>query len=223
MLNSRILLSIASVVAAASLMVGGTFAFFSDSVTSNENSFDTGVMELQIRDDNESFTDAVTASTVASNMVPGGAPTESYICFRNTGDYDIEEIILSMTATGNVNALAPYVNTTKVELGAVAPGDCGDFASGTLTDFTSLHVARFDSNHDGVVSLKESLDQVNGDDRVNDDLLNGPAPAFLPADPNVLLKFRTTWQLSADAPDSAQGKSVIVNTTFKGNQDEVES
>lgn len=219
-INTKVILSGATILAAVALITGGTFAFFSDSVTSNDNEFTTGIMDLEIRDDNEGFSSTVTASTVALNMVPGGAKTESYVCFRNTGDYEIQEIILTMTATGNVDLLAPYVNATKVELGAVSPGECGEFDGGSLTDFTALYESRFDTDTSGDVSLKESLDQVNGDDRTNDDLLDG-AGALLPADPSVLLKFRTTWQLDADAPNSAQGKSVLVDTTFVGNQDEL--
>lgn len=224
MINSRILLSVASIAAAGALIIGATFAFFSDTATSSDNSFSTGILDLKIRDNNEGFSDAVTASTVANNMIPGGTPTESYVCFKNTGDYDIQEIILAMSATGDVGALAPWVNTTKVELGQVSPGDCGDFATGSLTDYTSLFVSRFDGEGgeplNSVVSLKEELNDVDGTNRSEDDLLDGVG-ALLPADQNVLLKFRTTWQLSADAPNSAQGKSVTVNTTFVGNQNEL--
>ena len=227
MFNSRILLSFGSIAVAAALVIGATFAYFSDTVTSNDNSFSTGILELKIRDNNEGFSDAITASTVANNMIPGGTSTESYVCFRNTGNYDIQEIILAMTASGDVDVLAPYVNTTKVELKAVTTADCGNFVSGGFTgadDFTPLFVSRFDGEggepSDSMVSLKEELNDVNGTNRSGDDLLDGIG-ALLPADPNVLLKFRTTWQLSASAPDSAQGKSVTVNTTFVGNQNEI--
>ena len=228
-LNSRIAISLASIAAAGALVVGGTFAFFSDSVTSNGNTFSTGVMELKIMDNNEGFSDAVTASTVASNMTPGGSVTESFICFKNTGDYPIEEILLNMSASGDVDALSPYVKVTKIELKAVSTGDCEEFGTGDFTDtenvdqFNSLFASRFDGEGgqptgDGV-SLYEALSDINGTDRNEDDLLDGPA--VLPADPSILLKFRTTWQLAEDAPNSAQGKSVTVDTTYVGNQNEI--
>src|SRR3989344_8510273 len=53
-LNSRIALSIASIAAAAALIVGATFAFFSDTSTSEENTFSTGSADLQIAPDEES-------------------------------------------------------------------------------------------------------------------------------------------------------------------------
>ncbi len=222
-LNSRIAISLASIAAAGALVVGGTFAFFSDTATSNNNSFTTGTLNLEIRDDDDGFSNAVTASTVASNMIPGGASTESYVCFRNTGNYDIQEIILAMSASGNIADLAPYVNTTKVELKAVTTSDCSNFADGGFgpgDDFTPLFVTRFDQNLNTVVSLQEELNLIDGNNRSAHDLLDGIG-ALLPANPSVLLKFRTTWQLSADAPDTAQGKSVTVNTTFVGNQNEI--
>jgi predicted ribosomally synthesized peptide with SipW-like signal peptide len=224
--KKKIVGSAITIGATGALLIGATFAYFSTQVTSNDNTFSTGVMELKIRDNNEGFTNAVTASTVATNMVPGGAVTESYVCFRNTGDYDIQEIITSMTASGNVNALAPWVNAVKVELKAVTTADCGNFADGAFTaadDYTSMFVSRYDGEGgeptDTIVSLKELLNDVDGTDRLEDDLLDGVA-SVLPANPSFLIKFRTTWQLSASAPNYAQGKSVTVNTTFVGNQDE---
>ncbi len=224
--KKKIITSAITVGATGALLIGATFAYFSTQVTSNDNTFSTGVMELKIRDNNEGFTNAVTATTVATNMVPGGALTESYVCFRNTGDYDIQEIITSMTASGNVNALAPWVNVIKVDLKAVTTADCGNFDDGAFTaadDYTSTFVSRYDvsptGNNNGVVSLKELLDDADGTDRSEDDLLDGVA-SVLPANPSFLIKFRTTWQLSALALNSAQGKSVTVDTTFVGNQDE---
>lgn len=222
--KKKIITSAVTIGATGALLIGATFAYFSSQVTSNDNAFSTGVMELKIKDNNEGFTNAVTATTVATNMVPGGAVTQSYVCFKNTGDYDIQEIITSMTGSGNVIALAPWVNVIKVELKAVNPGECGDFDAGTFTgadNYTSMFVTNFDAgSFDGVVSLKELLDDVDGTHRSEDDLLDTEL-SVLPADPSFLIKFRTTWQLSASAPNSAQGKSVTVNTTFVGNQDEV--
>ncbi|MBI4058015.1 hypothetical protein HY405_01740 [Candidatus Microgenomates bacterium] len=51
--NSKILLSGASLAAAAALIVGATFAFFSDTETSTGNTFVAGAIDLQI--DNESY------------------------------------------------------------------------------------------------------------------------------------------------------------------------
>src|SRR3989344_3029263 len=52
-LNSRILLAAASILAALALIVGATFAFFSDTETSNNNVFGAGTLDLVLCDDDE--------------------------------------------------------------------------------------------------------------------------------------------------------------------------
>ena len=52
-LNTRILISGAVILAAAALIIGGTFAFFSDTETSEDNTFVAGAIDLKI--DNESY------------------------------------------------------------------------------------------------------------------------------------------------------------------------
>lgn len=47
-INSRILLSAASIAAAAALIIGATFAFFSDTETSSGNTFTAGTLDLQV-------------------------------------------------------------------------------------------------------------------------------------------------------------------------------
>ena len=47
-INSRILLSVAAIAAAAALIVGATFAFFSDSETSEGNVFASGSLDLKV-------------------------------------------------------------------------------------------------------------------------------------------------------------------------------
>ena len=46
--NSRILLSVASITAAVALVIGATFAFFSDTETSTGNTFTAGALDLKI-------------------------------------------------------------------------------------------------------------------------------------------------------------------------------
>ncbi|MBI2034556.1 MAG: hypothetical protein HYT11_02365 [Candidatus Levybacteria bacterium] len=53
LINGKILLSGATIIAAAALVIGGTFAFFSDSETSTGNTFTAGAIDLQI--DNTSY------------------------------------------------------------------------------------------------------------------------------------------------------------------------
>ena len=50
-MNKRLLLSLASLAASSALVVGATFAFFSDSGTSNDNVFSAGTLDLKLSDD----------------------------------------------------------------------------------------------------------------------------------------------------------------------------
>ena len=50
-INSKILLSVASIAAAAALVVGATFAFFSDTETSSGNTFAAGTLDLKVNYD----------------------------------------------------------------------------------------------------------------------------------------------------------------------------
>src|SRR3989344_2914811 len=52
-LNTKVLLSGAMILAAAAVVIGATFAFFSDTETSVDNTFVAGEIDLQI--DNESY------------------------------------------------------------------------------------------------------------------------------------------------------------------------
>ena len=47
-INSKILLSVASIAAAAALVIGATFAFFSDTETSTGNTFTAGKLDLKV-------------------------------------------------------------------------------------------------------------------------------------------------------------------------------
>ncbi len=212
--KKKILTSAITIGATGALLIGATFAYFSDTSTSNNNKFTSGVLDLKVRDINEGFKDAVTASTVSPTNWAPGESFESYVCFKNAGSIDIEEVILKMTASGG-SALRPFVIAEKVELGSATAGECAAFDGGSMTDFTPIFVLRFDTG-DSKVSLTELLADVDGTDREEDDLLHGPAKLT----PTDIMKFRTTWRFDSAATNSAQGKTVTVNTMFTANQDE---
>src|SRR4030042_6608796 len=72
MINSKILLSGATIAAAGALIIGATFAYFSDVGTSSGNTFGAGTLDLQLDDSDEtSFVDNVTATFNVTDMAPG--------------------------------------------------------------------------------------------------------------------------------------------------------
>lgn len=85
-LNSRIAISLASIAAAGALVVGGTFAFFSATDTSTNNTLATGTLNLKITDQNADteFQDVI----LGTNWQPG---EERLVNFdvKNTGSLPI--------------------------------------------------------------------------------------------------------------------------------------
>ena len=69
MFNSKILLSVASIAVAAALLVGATFAYFSDSATSTGNTLTAGTLDIEITDQNSD--DLFLDEVLVTNWAPG--------------------------------------------------------------------------------------------------------------------------------------------------------
>ena len=66
------------------LVVGATYAFFSDTGTSSGNTFSTGTLDLKLTDLDQSIQDIVTAS-FGGSLVPGGCTGNQTLSLRNSG------------------------------------------------------------------------------------------------------------------------------------------
>lgn len=85
-LNSRIALSGLSIFAALALVGGATFAFFSDTGTSSENTFSSGTLDLKLSDDTpETDQDSVSASFGGSGLAPGSCTATQQLRAKNSG------------------------------------------------------------------------------------------------------------------------------------------
>lgn len=69
MINSRILLSAASIAAASALIIGATFAFFSDTETSTGNTLTAGTLNIEITDQNSD--NLFENEVLVTNWAPG--------------------------------------------------------------------------------------------------------------------------------------------------------
>lgn len=98
-MNKRILLSGASILFSLTLLTGATFAFFSDTGTSNDNVFGSGSLDLKLSDDTpETDQDDVTASFGDTAMAPGDS-VPGQIRLKNSGtiNADHAEVVIANT------------------------------------------------------------------------------------------------------------------------------
>lgn len=191
MINSRIALSLASIAAAGSLVIGGTFAFFSSTATSTGNVFASGTLTLLLDDNNESTPAAtVTGSLGGSNLAPGGS-TSGFISMHNGGTIDMAEVRLNATETVSSSPdLAGKLNITSAKIGTESTCTAASPAviTGSFTTLAALNSAGLD--------LPSSAIAVGSD------------------------KFLCmTFTLDSGTDDTYQGKSITETFTFIGHQD----
>lgn len=101
-INTKILLSGATILAAAGLIIGGTFAFFSDTETSTGNTFTAGAIDLKI--DNESYVTNNLGVLVASpntSWATTDLTTQKFFDFSDIKPGDIGEDTISIEVGSN--------------------------------------------------------------------------------------------------------------------------
>lgn len=219
-INSRILLAAASIFAAAALVVGATFAYFSDVSSSNDNIFQSGNFDLQVADnDSEGFGDSVTASFVSPENWAPGEKFVDFICFKNNGTTDIQQVLFNLTSPnaglGGVT-LDDFVYVSSIELGPVTAPECeaaGGVGTQGLTDFTILFNSRFGTN----APLSSLLATIDGLNPVDDDLFDDAANKLAPGN---IAKLRVEWTFDPLATSAQEGQSVEIDLGFNATQNE---
>lgn len=141
-INSRIALSLASIAAAGALIIGSTFAFFSDSGTSSDNVFNSGTLNMQLSDNNQEDWDSVSGTWGLAS-----APGDTF-----TGD-------LRITNTGSVAANHIELQFSNVVTNAGSgPGTVSTIPLDTVIEITLFE---WDSNGDGTTDLTIPITDVN--------------------------------------------------------------
>src|SRR3989304_9639036 len=96
--NSKVLLSGATILAAAALIIGGTFAFFSDTETSTGNVFAAGELDLKV--DNTSYYNGVlqdgAGDTVDTTWISTDLTNELFFNFTDVKPEDLGEDTISL-------------------------------------------------------------------------------------------------------------------------------
>lgn len=197
-INSRILLSLALIGAAAALVIGATFAFFSDQGTSNDNIFSSGTLDLKLSDDTpETDQDNVTASFGGSNLAPGqcipSATTSAQLRAKNSGTINGDHIEITV------------VNTVTDVGTDSTPLDMDAFLRLDLFDYDGNPISQADTNGNGIFDLDDL--EANGVDNLP---LTDTA-----TDHNIDLRVC----FDSSAGNALQGDSVDSDWTVTLNQD----
>lgn len=113
-MNRKILTSLVSIGAVLSLVGGATFAFFSDSGTSSNNTFSSGNLNMKLSDTDDIVQDNVTG-TWGLNSAPGDTFTGD-LNIRNTGSVAANHVELKFTNTVTDALSGPgTVSTTPMD------------------------------------------------------------------------------------------------------------
>lgn len=197
-MNKKIALSAMSILTSLALMGGATFAFFSDVGSSTGNIFGAGSLNLQLDDNNETFTDNVSLSIIATNLMPGSSFTDS-ISLHNEGSLPIAEVEFGANQTDNVNGGdgSDLADVLELTVRTGADSVCTD-----STDHTPAIAAAI-----GDTAMPLILSELVGTDY---DALPGLGSDYF-------LCLTATMQLSAG--NQYQGDTKTVDFVFTANQD----
>lgn len=112
-MNKKIAMSMVLVMTAMSVMGGATYAFFSDTSTSENNTFSSGSLDLQLADSTENFTSGnVTASFGAANMAPGDCTGNQTLSMQNNGTVAANHV--DIRASNSEGVIAPFLRIQAV-------------------------------------------------------------------------------------------------------------
>jgi predicted ribosomally synthesized peptide with SipW-like signal peptide len=142
MLNKKMLLSLL-VIGVVSVSAGaGTWAYFSDTEMSTDNTFTAGTLDLDLSDGTDDGTDSETLTWVAGNMAPGDVAASATMTVTNVG-----------TLAGNLDISDIDVLNdpgTTPESEDISVSEDGELGANLIIDMF------FDTNNDGVNDASET-------------------------------------------------------------------
>ena len=192
---------------AALVLVGSaTYAYFTDTATSSNNSFGAGTMKLQLDNDGQNFFDDVSATFNVTDFSPNESAAQE-ISLHNAATVDIAEIALGLTSTNfdpadpDDSDLRNVLLLTIVPGGTASAGDCTGGSNITTAIDTAV------GNGDSTLTMME----FTGDTY---DSLPTPLPAG-GFDDKVCIRVT----MDPTASDVYQGDSANASFVFTAHQD----
>lgn len=126
-MNSKIVLSLASIFASVAIVGAATYAYFSDQATSTGNTFTSGTFDLKLTDNNQGPTDTVDTTWSSNNMAPGTNPVTATLWFRNSGTVNGDHVHFKAantpTDTGTAEDLGPMDKLLEITAMTYDAGD----------------------------------------------------------------------------------------------------
>jgi predicted ribosomally synthesized peptide with SipW-like signal peptide len=198
-MNTRILTSVLTIVAVVAAVSAMTYAYFSDTGTSNNNVFSAGTLNLALSDDTvETDQDNVTASFGGENMAPGSCTPEQELRLKNVGTVAADHIQIAVLNNVTDN---PPVAGQALDRQLILSTFKYDY-DGNGTNYQNISIP--DSNSNGFPDLDDL--EANGVDNLPLTNLGTDHP------------LRLSVCLSALAGNGVQGDSVDSDWTITLNQ-----
>ena len=201
-------------------MMGGAFAYFTDTETSSGNTFTAGTLDLQIKDNGsepDPWGDGVDLTWVMTNMVPGGDLVANHVYLRNVGSIAADHVEISFT--NEINDLVdidvdsdtdpfsdPEDLAQYIEIRSLS------YADHPLEDDIILLTTGWDFNGNGWLDL----DDVARSPVINAD--GGPLDDLSPPYDEFGLSFNMTLYFRPEADNDIQGDVLTTTVTFTLNQ-----
>jgi spore coat-associated protein N len=156
----KILMSLVVIALAVGAVAGGTFAYFSDTAVSTNNQFTSGTLNLKLADNDEGWSDGVTATwSSPSNWAPG-EEVDVTIHLLNSGSIPVEAIYAWFNNLNDPNGLSNVIEVTWLS-------DSTWLAENSIGPFRDRYDG-LQGNNDGKLSLAELVNGVGS--------ANTPAP-----------------------------------------------
>ncbi len=123
MITKKFIQGAASVVTAGALLVGGTFAYFTDSDTSTGNTLGAGSLAIELQE-LDGTPKAGAAFFTATGMMPGDAPVAECGAVANVGTLDFEWTMEGTEPTPSTPTLSDVLWAKTYEWTGAGTPDC---------------------------------------------------------------------------------------------------
>jgi predicted ribosomally synthesized peptide with SipW-like signal peptide len=198
-------LSLAAILIAG-LAIGGTWAYLTDTETSNNNGIAAGTLEMKtsVNGSGGPYTNGVTQTLVCSNLKPGRTITATTIQLENVGS----------TSGGSVNISLSYVAANAANVPVLMTPD-------QLAGVLQITVLNYDSR--SILSLLSTATANGGDGNSYIDLYDMKNEASRLAglgglNPGQIRPFDITVQMVSGASNNFVGNGLNITITFTLNQ-----